>query len=571
MTQRRNQDDLSDLLAELIRNWENEVVEFKEGGKGYSTGDIGQYVSALANEANLQNVDSAWLVFGVKDKSRQIIGTEYRRNPEKLQRLKHEISDGTEPGITFRNIYELNHPDGRVLLFEIPPAPSGMPIAWNGHYYGRAGESLTALSLDKLDLIRVQESAFDWSAQPVADATIDDIDQKALRFARQAFIERHSPRISEDEVDSWTDEDFLRHLGLLNARGLTRTALLLLGKPQVFSLLSPLMAEMTWRLVGQEEAYEHFQPPFILNTTRLYQCIRNIKIRLLPPGELIQREIEKYDQKTVLEALHNCIAHQDYRQYGRIVVTEYPDRLEFISQGGFVEGNPDDFALRGHLPRKYRNPLMVQAMTELNMIDHLGYGIERMNRSQAGRYLPLPDYDLSDPNEVRLTIYGSVVDESYTRMLMTKSNLPFEDILALDRVQKHQPIPAATVRRLRRQKLIEGRKPNLYVSAAIADATGTRAEYVRARSHSSEYYISLVLDYLRQYGTATRDQINELLYPAFDKGLSEEQQSNKVKNILSSMRNRGLIRSKFAGRSSTWHLVEGSSEPPSSRVPEVSD
>ncbi|MBT1175658.1 putative DNA binding domain-containing protein [Bifidobacterium sp. LC6] len=564
----RNDEELTNLLNHLMRDWENEVVEFKEGGKGYSTGEIGQYVSALSNEANLRDADSAWLIFGVKDRSRRIIGTEYRQNAEKLQRLKHEISDGTEPGITFRNIYELKHPEGRILLFEIPPAPRGMPIAWNGHFYGRAGESLVALSLDKLDLIRVQESAFDWSAQTVPDATIDDIDPEAMRFARQAFTERHAPRISAEEVESWSDEDFLRHLGLLNARGLTRTALLLLGKPQVFALLSPLMAEMTWKLVGQEEAYEHFQPPFILNTTRLYQRIRNIKIRLMPPGELIQREIEKYDQQTVLEALHNCIAHQDYRQHARIVVTEYPDRLEFISQGGFVEGSPDEFALKGHLPKRYRNPLMVQAMTELNMIDHLGYGIERMNRSQASRYLPLPDYDLSDPNEVRLTIYGSVVDESYTRMLMLKSNLPFEDILALDRVQKHQPIPATTARRLRRQGLIEGRKPNLYVSEAIANATGTQAEYVRARSHSNEYYISLVLDYLRQYGNATREQLNDLLYPAFVNNLTEEQKSNKVKNILSSMRTRGLARNEFAGRSSIWYPNEEGS---STNVSKVSD
>ena len=567
MTGRLNGEALNELLSRLVRDWESEVVEFKEGGKGYSTGDIGQYVSALSNEANLRDADSAWLVFGVNDKSRKIVGTEYRRNAERLQRLKHEISAGTEPGITFRNIYELEHPEGRVLLFEIPPAPRGMPIAWNGHFYGRAGESLVALGLDKLDLIRVQESAFDWSAQTVPDATLDDIDPEAMRFARQAFAERHAPRISVEEVESWDDEGFLRHLGLMNARGMTRTALLLLGKPQVFALLTPLMAEMTWRLVGQEEAYEHFQPSFILNTTCLYRRIRNIRIRLMPPGELIQREIEKYDQQTVLEALHNCIAHQDYRQHARIVVTEYPDRLEFVSQGGFVEGNPDDFALKGHLPKRYRNPLMVQAMTELNMIDHLGYGIERMNRSQASRYLPLPDYDLSDPNEVRLTIYGSVVDESYTRVLMLNSNLPFEDILALDRVQKRQPIPAAMVRRLRRQGLVEGRKPNLYVSEAIANATGTQAEYVRARSHSNEYYISLVLDYLRQCGSAGREQLNELLYPAFDNGLTEDQRSNKVKNILSSMRARGLIRSEFAGRSSVWHLDGGSS----AAVSEVSD
>lgn len=109
----------------------------------------------------------------------------------------------------------------------------------------------------------------------------------------------------------------------------------------------------------------------------------------------------------MLEAMHNCIAHQDYTKHSRISVTEYPDRLEFTSVGSFFEGVPDEYALEGHMPRSYRNPTLIQAMTQLNMIDHLGYGIERMNRSQANRYLPLPDYDLSDPREVKLTIYGA--------------------------------------------------------------------------------------------------------------------------------------------------------------------
>ena len=194
-------------------------------------------------------------------------------------------------------------------------------------------------------------------------------------------------------LDNWSDEQFLKHVGLMTKRGIVRAALLLLGKPESAYLLNPLMAELTWKLVGQEAAYEHFTIPFILATTELYGRIRNIKMRLLPPSELIQREIDKYDQSSVLEAIHNCIAHQDYSKHSRISITEYPDRLEFVNVGSFFEGTPDDYALNGHVPRQYRNPTLVQAMTQLNMIDHLGYGIERMNRAQANRYLPLPDYD----------------------------------------------------------------------------------------------------------------------------------------------------------------------------------
>lgn len=110
------------------------------------------------------------------------------------------------------------------------------------------------------------------------------------------------------------------------------------------------------------------------------------------------------------------------------------------------------------------------------MIDRLGYGIERMNISQAKRYLPLPDYDLSGGDEVRLTIFGSVVDESYTRLLMDNASLAFEDILALDRVQKNRPISDAALKRLRRKGLVEGRKPHVHVAADVARATGTEAD-----------------------------------------------------------------------------------------------
>ena len=60
-----DQTTLQFLLAGLIATWENEVVEFKQAGKDYDTNKIGEYFSALANEANLRNVERAWLVFGV--------------------------------------------------------------------------------------------------------------------------------------------------------------------------------------------------------------------------------------------------------------------------------------------------------------------------------------------------------------------------------------------------------------------------------------------------------------------------------------------------------------------------
>ena len=124
-------------------------------------------------------------------------------------------------------------------------------------------------------------------------------------------------------------------------------------------------------------------------------------MRILPENELVAVALAKYDQQIVLEALHNCIAHQDYLRGGRILVTEFVDRLTLENEGSFYDGQPDDYIPGHKTPRKYRNPFLTQAMAELGMIDTMGCGIHEMYTGQARRYFPLPDYDLKEPNAVR--------------------------------------------------------------------------------------------------------------------------------------------------------------------------
>lgn len=548
--------ELQMLLTSLIATWENEVVEFKDANDNFPTSDIGKYFSALSNEANLRGKEKAWLIFGVNDKTRTIIGTDYRLQSERLNSTKKQIEDGTEPSSTFRNIHELNSVEGRTILFEIPAAPRGIPISWNGHYYARAGSSLVALSLDKQDEIRQQTLASDWSAQIVPEASINNLDEAAIKRARESFARKHANRFSSEEVTKWTLSSFLDRAKITQDGRITRTALLLLGKPESAYLLSPHPAQMTWKLEGTERAYEHFGPPFFLTTTKLYQKIRNIQIRLLPKHELLPHEISKYDQKIVLEALHNCIAHQDYVRNGRINVIEQPDKLIFENEGGFFEGNPDDYVLGNRMPRRYRNSFLVEAMATLSMIDKMGYGIHDMYKGQAQRYLPMPDYNLSEPSTVRMIIYGGVVDPAYSQMLMQKTDLPLEDILALDRVQKKLPIPDDAITRLRRSKLIEGRKPHLYVSATIAAATSKKAQYIRTRGQDNAYYIKLIADYLFKFKHATRKEIDDLLWDKLSDALSDKQKKEKINNLISSMRQNGYIKNHGSRGTPKWQNTE---------------
>jgi ATP-dependent DNA helicase RecG len=544
------------LLDELIATWENEVVEFKQAGDGFSTDDIGKYFSALANEANLRGAERAWLVFGVHNKTRAVVGTAYRPEPERLHSLKQQIAENTTPRITFRDIHELLHAAGRVLLFEVPAAPRGMPISWKGHYHARAGESLAPLGLDKQDEIRGQTLAQDWTAQVVPAAALADLDDAAVHRARESFAQKHANRLAAGEVAGWPLATFLDRARLTIDGQVTRTALLLLGKPESAWHLLPHPAQLTWSLQGPERAYEHFGPPFLLNTTRLYQRIRNVQLRLLPQDELLPVEVAKYDQKIVLEALHNCIAHQDYTRNARIVVTEQPARLVFENEGSFFEGQPLDY-LEGHkIPRRYRNPFLVQAMAGLNMIDTMGYGIHDMHVRQARRYFPMPDYDLSDAGAVKLSIHGGVVDAAYSRLLIQKTDLPLADVLALDRVQKKLSIPDEAAAGLRRAGLIEGRKPNFHVSAQVAAATDQKADYIRTRAQDDEFYAKLLTDYLKRYGSATRAEINKLLLPKLSEVLSAEQKYVKVSNLLAKLRRRGAIVNAGSDTAPSWRLAE---------------
>jgi ATP-dependent DNA helicase RecG len=551
-----HQSELKLLLDELITRWENEVVEFKQASHDHSTADIGKYFSALANEANLRGVESGWLVFGVHNGTRSVVGTQYRPEPERLNGLKHQIAQGTEPSITFRDIHELLHTDGRVLLFEIPASPRGIPVAWQGHYYARAGESLTSLGLDKLDEIRHQTLAQDWTAQVVPGATLDDLDEAAVGRARESFAQKYANRFAKNEVMDWPLATFLDRAQITQAGLITRAALLLLGKAESAFRVSPHPAQLTWKLEGQERAYEHFGAPFLVSTTLLYQRVRNIQLRILPQFELIPVEVSKYDQKIVLEALHNCIAHQDYSRNGRVVVTEFPDKLMFENEGAFFEGSPDDYISGTKIPRRYRNPFLARAMTELNMIDTMGYGIHDIYARQAKRYLPMPDYDLSEAGAVRMTIYGGVVDPAYSRLLIQKTDLPLNDVLALDRVQKKLTIPDDAASRLRKSGLIEGRKPNYFVSAVVAAATASKASYIRTRAQDDAFYAKLLTDYLEKFGEASRAEINHLLLGKLSDALTDEQKNNKIGNLLGKMRRQALIVNTGSDTAPCWRLYE---------------
>ena len=190
----------------LAMSDETELVEFKEAKNDFSKDKLGQYFSALSNEANLMGVDSAWLVFGVADKTHEIVGTNFIDTTKKLNTLKLFINQQTSPNMSFKEIVPIKKNGKHVIIFEVPAAPRGIPVSFNGHYYGREGESIVGLSQDKLKRI-FSQTVPDWSATIVPAATFDDLDPVAIAVAREAYKKKYPSRT--EDVNSWDDKKFL--------------------------------------------------------------------------------------------------------------------------------------------------------------------------------------------------------------------------------------------------------------------------------------------------------------------------------------------------------------------------
>ena len=542
--------DIHETFNDLRYHHEDEVVEFKKAENNFDFDDLGKYFSALSNEANLRDKAFAWIVFGVHDKSREVLGTSFKNNMKSLQKLKQDLSQHTTDNNTFREIHELKIDGKRVLMFQIPAAPRGIPMAWKGHFYGRRGESLVALDMSKYEEIRRQVTDVDWSKQIVESATIDDLDEEAIAEARKGFKE-HYPKLKK-EVDGWSDEVFLNKAKLTIGGKITRTAILLLGKPESVHYLDHI-GEIVWRLAGKDNVGQVFSIPFLLTTTEVMHKIRNYPFKIFPNESFLPGEGMKYDTETILEALHNCIAHQDYTQNARIIVIERENELEFSNSGRFFEGTYEDYITGERIPKHYRNPFLAQAMANIKMIDTEGFGIHKMFVSQKDRYLPMPDYDKSDNENVVLTLPGNVIDENYSLLLLEHTDIDLTTAVLLDRVQKGKPLNGNAIKMLRKEGLIEGRKPHLYVSKRIAKATNLEVEYTLKKGFDDAECQQWIIKALKDHTELSRKQINELLWSKLPIDFSDEQKITKIGNLLTKMRKQDLIRTD---KDRLWHLSE---------------
>lgn len=553
-----NNDKLMSLIDELCAHAsETEWLEFKSN---YAEAEqLGKNLSALANSACIRMQPRAYLVYGVEDKTHEVIGTDFNPYVSKAkgnQDILPWLSSLLHPNFGFE-VYVLKHPNGNVVIFEIKPA-QGQPVKFHGKAYIRDGTSTTELAKYPEKERMIWTLPRDWSGEICEEATLNHLDPIALQYARREFGARHTH--FSQELKNWDDISFLNKLKLARENKLTNAAVLLLGQPEAAGLLTPAVARISWILRGENNEdldYIHIGTPFIFVGDEAMKHIRNLKVRIMTDHNITPVEISRYDPWVLREALHNCIAHQDYFLAGRISVLEHPHRIIFTNVGSFLPGNIETVIHRDAPHPIYRNPLLAEVMTALGMIDSRGGGIKQMFTTQKKRAFPLPDYDLSDPQLVHVTVHGDILDHQYTQLLLKHTDYDLDKVILLDKVQKRLSISQDDHQRLKQEGLVEGRYPNLLVAGPISRAVGEAGRHIRDRGFDNRYYLDLILELVEAHGPVSRNWINDVLMPKLPDRLSEEQKYIKINNLIQELRRSGRIVNLGGTRNSSWVLGEG--------------
>ena len=107
---------------------------------------------------------------------------------------------------------------------------------------------------------------------------------------------------------------------------------------------------------------------------------------------------------------------------------------------------------------------------------------------------------------------------------------------------------------MKHQKLIDGRYPNIFISAHVARQTEQQDTYIKNKAFDDEYYKDLILKYIEEYKEVERKDIDKLLLPKMSDVLDDSQKKRKIGNMLVALSKQNLISNNRKGSMSYWTL-----------------
>lgn len=539
-----------------------EMKNLKNSFAGDEGEDVISYVSAIAN------MEGGHLVIGVQDQTLEIIGTDLSRllfngaqtTPESAAfKLTEHCTNLSSEGLAIEEfITEDTHKT--VWVIHIPKHLSRRPVYAHKKAWQRIKDSLVQMRPERMETILDEPifTAEDWSAVTVPNATLDDLEELAIAKARKMYKKVHS-RIPPQEIDAWSVEELLSNSGLIKGGKLTRAALILLGKPASVYKLRPAVVEVTWSLRDEKEEvvdYEHFTAPFIMTVDEILAKIRNLTMRELPGGTLFPDTMKQYDDYTIREALHNCIAHQDYTLQQRINFVENPGFLYYENGGSFIPVTLQKALATKGPQRHFRNECLCQAMVHFNMIDTVSRGIKKMFNEQLTRRFPMPDFEIDAVNKVvGVRVYGKVIDEKYTQLLKRETSLSLSECLWLDEIQKTGTTSKEGIAQLKDKELIEMQSGRYIISLKAAKITHQIGRYTKEKGLAYDAIVKLTLQLAHNAGDDgfKRKDAFETLQNSLPAGTNESK-IRYIGRLLVNMASNGQLRKSDSGK--LWFITE---------------
>jgi len=506
---------IADLQAWLGAQ-EGEHFEFKEARRSFEFDELTKYCCALANEGGGR------VLLGVSDqRPRRVVGSAAFQQPERtrlglIDRLHLDVK-----------VLEILHPDGRVLVFEVPGRPIGVPIQWDGRYWSRRGDSLIPLTPAQLRAT-FAESGHDFSADTCPTARLEDLDPAAIEDFRLRWMEKsRNPGLA-----SLSQEQLLRDAELLSDQGLTYAAVILFGtRPALGRLLAQAEVIFEYRsseTSGPAQERKEYRQGFFTFYDALWDDIAKRNDLQHYQDGLFVKEIPTFDERAVREALLNAVSHRDYQLAGSAFVRQFPRRLVMESPGGLPWGITPENILNRQSPRNRR---LAEAFARCGLVDRAGQGVNLMFERSIRQGKQQPDFTDTDAFQVVLTLHGEVGDPRFVQFLEkvgqeTLESFTTQDFLVMDLLHREQSVPEelrSRLPRLRDLGIIEsvgqGRGTRYLLSRRFYSFLGERGAYTRRRGLDRAHNKELLLRHIRDSGAAGCP-ISELeqVLPALSRG-----------------------------------------------------
>jgi predicted HTH transcriptional regulator len=371
---------------------EHQRLEFKEAKAQFDNHKLYEYCVAMANEGG------GHLLLGVADKApRAVVGTRAFENPVAMAEKLFEV-------VGFRvDIEAVQHPDGRVLVFDIPSRPRGTAYHLDGKYLMRSGGTLVPMSEDQLRRI-FAEGKPDWleessrtglSAQDVVDLLDTQAFFELLKLPyptdRAGVIDRLVGERLIDRDDGGYD---IRRLG----------ALLLAKDFGEF----PDLARRAARVVvytGESKLDTRIDQTGIRGYAVGFQGLVKFVMEQLPQNEAIKdalrREVTLVPEGVVRELVANALIHQDFAVTGASVMIEiYSNRVEISNPGEPIV--PVDRFIDGY---QSRNERLADFMRRIGVCEEKSSGIDRVISTVEVYQLPAPEFSEAY-RRTAVTVFG---------------------------------------------------------------------------------------------------------------------------------------------------------------------